>query len=148
VKYTSATMGRVFVLRLEDGDVVKDTLEAFARDHGLRSALAFFIGGVAGDSEVVVGPDANREDRVVPLVHALAGTQEAFAVGTIFPDEDDRPTLHMHAASGREGGATVGCVRAGVVTWLVGEIILLEITDVQAHREPDPPTGFKLLTVK
>ena len=33
----------------------------------------------------------------------------------------------MHAAAGREGRATVGCTRAGVDVWLVGEVVLLEI---------------------
>jgi uncharacterized protein len=147
MKYTQGTIGRIFVLRLEDGDLLNDTLETFSRDHGVERGVAFYLGGSADGSKVVVGPDAAREDAVIPLVHVLAGAQEAFAVGTIFPDEAGEPSLHMHAASGREGTATVGCTRAGLQTWLVGEVVLLEITGSNARRELDTATGFQLLTV-
>jgi len=145
MRYSEGGSGRVFVLRLEDGDQVNDTVEEFAREHSIERALAFYVGGVAGGSRVVVGPDASQPQAVLPLVHVLAGTQEAFAVGTLFPDETGAPVLHMHSASGREGGATVGCTRAGLETWLVGEVILLEIVGTEARRVLDPATGFQLL---
>jgi predicted DNA-binding protein with PD1-like motif len=147
MKYTQGNIGRIFVLRLEDGDLLNDTIETFARDHGVERGLAFFLGGSASGSKVVVGPDAAREDAVIPLVHVLAGAQEAFAVGTIFPDEAGVPSLHMHAAAGREGTATVGCTRAGLQTWLVGEVVLLEIAGSDARRVLDTATGFQLLTI-
>ena len=53
----------------------------------------------------------------------------------------------MHAAAGREGRATVGCTRAGVDVWLVGEVVLLEILGTAARRQKDIETGFQLLAV-
>jgi predicted DNA-binding protein with PD1-like motif/Arc/MetJ family transcription regulator len=147
MKYSEGTMGRVFVLRLEDGDILNDTIEAFAREQRVGRALAFYLGGAADGSKVVVGPNAARQDTIVPLVHVLAGSQEVLALGTLFPNEAGDPVLHMHAAAGREGGATVGCTRAGVQTWLVGEVVLLEILGTAAHRQKDPATGFELLQV-
>ena len=147
MRYTEGRMGRVFVLRLEDGERLNDTLEAFAREHHLAHALAFYLGGSATGSKVVVGPDANRPDAVVPLIHRLAGSQEVLAVGTLVPDEAGAPVLHMHAAAGREGGATVGCTRAGVQVWLVGEVVILEILGTAARRRQEPATGFQLLQV-
>jgi uncharacterized protein len=147
MKYTEGRMGRVFVLRLEDGERLNDTLEAFARDHHVAHALAFYLGGSATGSKVVVGPDANRTDAVVPLVHLLSGSQEVLALGTLITNEAGEPVLHMHAATGREGRATVGCTRAGVDVWLVGEVVLLEILGAEAQRRQDPDTGFQLLTV-
>jgi predicted DNA-binding protein with PD1-like motif len=145
--YTEGRMGRVFVLRLEEGERLNDTLEAFAREQKLSHALAFYLGGSASGSMVVVGPDADRTDEVVPLLHMLQGSQEVLAVGTLIPDEAGAPVLHMHAASGREGSATVGCTRAGVDVWLVGEVVVLEIVGPAALRRKDPETGFQLLTV-
>ncbi len=145
--YTEGRMGRVFVLRLEDGERLNDTLETFARQQNLSHALAFYLGGSAGGSKVVVGPDASRTDNVVPLIHMLTGAQEVLAVGTLIPDEAGEPVLHMHAAAGREGRATVGCTRAGVDVWLVGEVVLLEIVGSVALRRKDPETGFQLLTL-
>ena len=85
--YTEGRMGRVFVLRLEDGERLNDTLEAFAREHSLAHALAFYLGGSASGSTVVVGPDTERPDAVVPLLHMLQGSQEVLALGTLVPDE-------------------------------------------------------------
>jgi len=147
MKFSQGSIGRVFVLRLENGDVLNDTLEAFARDQNLNQALAFFLGGSAAGSKLVVGPDATRGNTVIPLVHALAGTQETLALGTLFPNEEGVPKAHIHAAAGREGGATVGCARAGLETWLVGEVVLLEILGTSARRETDTATGFELLTL-
>jgi predicted DNA-binding protein with PD1-like motif len=147
MRFSEGTLGRVFILRLEDGDMLNDTLESFAAEHGLVAALALYLGGSADGSKVVVGPDATHEDSVVPLVHVLAGTREVLALGTIFPDEKGEPRAHIHVAAGREGGATVGCARAGLETWLVGEVVLLEILGSEARRETDGLTGFELLTV-
>ncbi len=91
---------------------------------------------------MVVGPDTERPDAVVPLLHMLQGSQEVLALGTLVPDEGGNPVLHMHAAAGREGQATVGCTRAGVDVWLVGEVVLLEIIGPAARRQKTPRPGF------
>ncbi len=56
--------------------------------------------------------------------------------------------LHMHAAAGREGRATVGCTRAGTITWLVAEAVLLEILGTAGERRVDPTTGLELLNAR
>jgi uncharacterized protein len=94
---------------------------------------------------MVVGPEAVGEGPVVPLFHALAGIHEIFGVGTLFPNEAGTPVLHMHAACGRDGDAVVGCTRAGLATWLIGEVILIEITQTAAIRQRDSISGFELL---
>jgi predicted DNA-binding protein with PD1-like motif len=145
MRYSEGSLGRVFVLRMEDGDPLNTTVETFAREHGINRGVAFYVGGSAGGTSLVVGPDATRSDAVVPLFHALTGPNETFAFGTLFPNEAGEPVLHMHAACGREGDATVGCTRAGLATWLIGEIVLLELIGTGASRRMDPVSGFELL---
>lgn len=145
MRYSEGSLGRVFVLRMDDGDPLNTTVEAFAREQGVARGVAFYVGGGAGGTSLVVGPDATRSDAVVPLLHALSGPSETVAFGTLFPDETGNPVLHMHAACGREGDATVGCTRAGLKTWLIGEIVLIEILGTEASRRLDPATGFELL---
>jgi predicted DNA-binding protein with PD1-like motif len=145
MQYQEGTIGRVFALRLEEGERLPDTLEAFAREQRLEAAMVIYVGGAKGGSRLVVGPDATRTDAIVPLVHTLTGIQEVLAVGTLFPNEQGEPVLHLHAATGREGEATVGCSRAGVDVWLVGEVIILEILGTRGRRRPEPPSGFSLL---
>jgi predicted DNA-binding protein with PD1-like motif len=80
-------------------------------------------------------------ERVLHDVHEMAGA------GTIFPDENGRPVLHLHAAFGRDDQVTAGCVRSGVRTWVVGEAVVIELTGTGAARRVDPSTGFELLDV-
>jgi predicted DNA-binding protein with PD1-like motif len=145
MKYNEGSLGRVFILQLEDGEPLNATMEAFAREHRVERGVAFYVGGGAPGTSLVVGPDATRSDMIVPLFHALDAPHETFAVGTLFPNETGEPVMHMHAACGREGGATVGCTRAGLETWLTGEVVLAEITGNAAVRKRDPASGFELL---
>jgi predicted DNA-binding protein with PD1-like motif len=147
MQYGEGKLGRIFILRLEEGEVLNDTLEAFARDHGIRHALAFYLGGAGDGSRVVVGPEVREDAAIIPLVHTLKGAQEVLALGTLAPNEAGEPLLHMHAALGREGAATAGCTRAGLKVWLVGEVVLLEILGTAAERRQDLKTGFQLLQV-
>lgn len=147
MRYDEGQVGRVFVLRLEEGERIPEVIEIFAREKGVQRAMAILLGGIDDGSRVVVGPEAGRGREIVPLVHTLSGIQEILAVGTLFPDESGNPVLHMHGASGREGGASVGCTRAGVTVWLVGEVILLEILGSQAVRKKDAASGLNLLSL-
>jgi predicted DNA-binding protein with PD1-like motif len=130
---------------METGDRLPDTIENFADDQDIRSALVTYVGGAGHGSRMVVGPDSDMSRGIVPLVHTLDGHQEVLAHGTLFRNESDRPVLHMHAAVGREGGATVGCTRAGMEAWLVGEVLIFELVGDGARRRKDPGSGFELL---
>lgn len=145
MKFSSATPGRVFVIRLEDGEILHETVEAFAVEQGIRAAALIVLGGADEGSKLVVGPEASRAAPVMPMEHILAGTSEAAGVGTVFPDKDGKPVLHMHIACGREGSTVTGCVRRGVKVWHVMEIILWELSGTKARRVTDKATGFELL---
>lgn len=144
MQYSQGNIGRIFALKLESGDRLPDAVVDFAREHNVRSAMALYVGGADATSRLVVGPEENTDD-IIPIVHCLGGIHEVVAMGTLFPDEHGNPELHMHAAAGRQGKASVGCVRAGVDVWLIGEVILLEITGIAGFRKKDPQTGFQIL---
>ena len=145
MKFGSANPGRIFILRLEDGEILHETVEAFAREQGIRSAALIVLGGADEGSRLVVGPQAARSSPVVPMEHVLDGTCESTGVGTIFPNADGKPILHMHIACGRKEKTVTGCVRRGVKVWQVMELILWELTGTDAKRVLDPATGFELL---
>jgi predicted DNA-binding protein with PD1-like motif len=147
MQYREGRLGRAFILRLEEGERLNDSIECFAREKQISHGLAFFLGGSGDGSQVVVGPEADRE-AIIPLLHTLRGEQEVLALGTIISNEAGEPLLHMHGAAGREGRATVGCTRAGVAVWLIGEVVLLEILGTEAAlRKKDAATGFQLLKI-
>jgi uncharacterized protein len=148
MQVSQGTMGRVFVLRLEDGERIPDVIEAFALEKCMKAALVVYVGGAADGSKVVVGPEGSKGDPIVPMIHTLQGIQEAVGVGTLFPDDAGRPVLHLHAATGREGRATVGCTRAGVEVWLIGEVILVELLGIDGRRQASAASELKLLQLR
>lgn len=145
MRYSEARPGRVFILRLEDGDIVHETIEQFALDHQIEAASLIVVGGADRGSRLVVGP---REDRGLPLVpmhHELAQVHEVAGVGTMFRDEDGVPLVHLHMACGRRDTTITGCIRTGVKVWHVMEIIVHELVGSSAKRVVEVPLGLKLL---
>lgn len=145
MKYSEAKQGRCFVIRLEDGDILHEAMENFARTHHIKAAGLIIVGGADKGSRLVVGPEEGREEPVVPMEQELANVHEVAGVGTIFPDESGNPKLHMHIACGRKRSTVTGCVRRGVKVWHVMEAILFELIGTTAMRKFDAGTGFELL---
>jgi predicted DNA-binding protein with PD1-like motif len=145
MKYSEAKTGRVFVLRLEDGDILHESIEAFAAAHGIRAAALLALGGADTGSILVVGPEEGRSVPIVPMERVLDNVHEVAGVGTLFPNEAGKPVLHMHVAGGRGEEAITGCVRQGVQVWHVVEVVLWELTGTNSRRLLDPATGFELL---
>lgn len=144
MQWTEAKLGRVFILRLGDGDRIPDCLEAFAAQQGIRQAYCFMLGGIASGT-LVVGPEDGQALPVTPMRHVLEGVHEAAALGTIFPAQDGSPRLHMHGALGRQGQTRTGCLRTGVEVWKIGEVVIQELVGPRVERRRDPATGFEML---
>lgn len=145
MQYSEGSLGRVFALKLDEGERVPDAIEQFASEHAIQSAMVLFLGGIADKSQLVVGPEKEITDKIIPMTHVLSGIQEILAAGTLYPNESGNPVLHMHAAVGSEGDATVGCTRPGVEVWLIGEVLILELLGLQGVRKKDVASGFELL---
>ncbi|MHB9155946.1 MAG: PPC domain-containing DNA-binding protein [Endomicrobiales bacterium] len=145
MKYSEAKYGRVFVIRLEDGETVHEAIENFAREKGVRAGMLVVLGGADEGSKLVVGPEEGRGVPVIPLEHTLYGVHEVMGTGTIFPDAKGEPVLHLHIACGRYAATATGCAFKGVKVWHMMEVVLLELLDTGAVRALDPATGFELL---
>jgi predicted DNA-binding protein with PD1-like motif len=146
MKASEGKLGRVFVIRLEDGDAVPASIERFAEQKKISVGQVILIGGI-GDGQVVVGPRRSNEMPPEPMLVPVDGVHEVVGVGIIAPGGKGKPTLHIHAALGRSGKTTTGCLRPGVTTWLVGEVIIFEILGTDAVRLPDKKASFELLQV-
>ncbi len=143
--YSQARQGRIFIIRLEDGEILHETIERFAVEQGIKAAYMVILGGADGQSRLVVGPEDGRAVPVIPMIHELGNVHEILGTGTLFPDEEGHPVLHMHTASGRLDSTITGCVRTGVKIWLVAEVVLIELLESTAVRRLEPDSGFKLL---
>jgi predicted DNA-binding protein with PD1-like motif len=145
MKYSQARQGRVFVIRLEDGEIIHEVIENFAREKSIGAASLIIIGGVDAESRLVVGPEEGRGEPIRPMEHRLTDVHEITGTGTLFPNERGEPVLHMHIACGRKETTLTGCVRRGVRAWQVLEVVLTELTENSARRIHDKQTGFELL---
>ena len=147
MRYLEAERGRTFVLRLETGEVLHEALEKFSREKGIKNAAVTVVGGIGKGSRITVGPEMPCDSGIVPIIITLDAPHELTASGTIFPDESGNPMVHIHGSAGREGKAVTGCLRTGVIAWLVLEAILIELIGEGAVRKVDKETGMKILEI-
>ena len=102
MKASEGKIGRVFVIRLEDGDVIPACIESFAAEKKISTGQVILVGGIGG-GQVVVGP--RRSDEMPPesMLLPVDGVHEIVGAGTIAPDKKGKPSLHIHASLGRSG---------------------------------------------
>ena len=126
--------GRVFVIRLEDGDLLPDCLENFADEKNIQVGLIHIVGGLR-EGRMVVGPETDSLDVVEPIFKEIdRQPRETISLGIIAPDREGNPRAHIHGALGRGDETAVGCLRPGIETWLMGKVIVQEITDTDSQR--------------
>lgn len=145
MKYSEVKQGRIFLLRLEDGEIVHEEIEKFAYEHSVTAAAMIILGGADEGSKLVVGPEHGRAEPINPMQHILDNVHEIVGVGTLFPDEQGNLMLHMHTACGRNANTITGCIRNGVKVWQIMEVVLFELLASTGKRVLDPDLGFKLL---
>ena len=145
MRYSMAQPGRIFVLRLEDGEIVHEVIERFAVEQQIKAASLVIVGGADDGSRLVVGPAEDRGLPLSPMKLQLEHAHEVTGTGTLFRDEEGTPLLHMHMACGREKETITGCIREGVRVWHVMEVIIHELTGSTARRLVEEPLGLKLL---
>ncbi len=145
MKYSQAKQGRIFIIRLEDGEIIHEEIEKFANTKSIKAAVLTVLGVVDKNSKLIVGPEHERKHPIVPMKHVLDNAHEVVGTGTIFPNEEGKPISHIHIACGRQTSTVTGCIRKGVKIWHVLEVILIELVDTTAIRALDTKSGFELL---
>lgn len=142
MKYRVGRTGRVVVARLEDKDDIIESVVSIAKKERIESAVLYLVGGIK-QGRVVVGPEQETMPPV-PVWKEIGESHEVVGVGTIFR-QDNEPRIHFHGAFGKKEMVKVGCLRGASETFLVLEVIILEIEGIDAKREFDPSTGLTLL---
>jgi len=141
MQYTEGQIGRIFVVRIDDGEDMLVTLRQFVQDKDVEAGSVIFLGALR-EGKMATGPE---EPVIPPVPHFVffEGGWEVFGVGTIYPGEGG-PDLHVHSSVGRAGHALTGCLRETAVTYLIVEAVIYEITGLSARREFDPKTQVTL----
>ncbi len=144
MKYTKGTIGRVFLVRFEDEDILIEKLGVLARKEKIRAATLIFLGALK-KGILVTGP----KKPVIPPEPNMVGFKdgwEVMGIGTIFTNKSG-PQLHIHSSMGKKNRVLTGCVRGESKVFLVIEAIIFELKGVKATKSPDPKTGLNLLKI-
>jgi hypothetical protein len=141
MQYSEGRLGRVFVLRIDDGEDFLAVTRDFIKDKEVQTGTLFFLGALR-QGRMVTGPE---ELAIPPEPHYVMfeGGWEMVGIGTIYPGEGG-PAIHYHASVGRAGHALTGCLREKAVTYIVAEVIVLEFTGLDIRRLPQEKTGLVL----
>lgn len=145
MQYSEGRIGRVFVLRMDEGEDLIASLQRFVLEKGISSCMALFIGALR-DGQAVTGPVAPVIPPVPHYEHFCDGW-EIFGMATIFTSPEG-PRLHIHSAIGKGREAIVGCIRQQARIYLVVEAVLYELADIKAIRNWDEKTGLHLLSLE
>ncbi|MDK2939854.1 MAG: uncharacterized protein PWQ51_2019 [Methanolobus sp.] len=141
MEYSQGSIGRVFTVRLDQGDNILKELEGLAVSQNIRSAMFTMLGAVK-EANLVVGPKEN----IVPPDPQWARINDAhelIGVGNIFwESETGKPKIHLHSAAGRGESTKTGCLRENSEVFMVVEVFIMEISGISASRVFDTKRGF------
>src|SRR5208337_4076528 len=144
MQYAEGKPGRIFLMRIDHGEDLIETIRDFIVRHAVHCGYVRFIGALEY-GQVVTGP----EEAVLPPephFETFSGGWEVVGLATITPGEDG-PHLHLHASLGKGNRVLTGCLRGTVTTYIIVEAVITEVLDVEMHRAPDQVTKLILPTI-
>jgi len=141
--YRTGSIGRVLMIRLDHGDDLLENLKEIVVKETIKSAWFQILGGIR-QAGVVTGP----KQPIMPPEPVWRDVDEAREVvgsGSIFMDGEE-PRIHLHAAMGHHGDTLTACIRKHTKVYLILEVILFELSGIDAGRPWYEQGGFNRLT--
>jgi len=145
MQYSEGSLGRVFVLRMDHGEDLIESLQKFLQVKKIESCTALFMGALR-DGRAVTGPKLPVVPPT-PNFEAYESAWEVFGMATVYPSIEGAK-LHIHCALGRGQKSILGCIRDKAEVYLIVEAILFEICGLAAKRAWDENMQLYLLTLK
>lgn len=132
-----ASSGKFFALRLKPHEDLRSALLAFAAEHQLKAAA-------------VVTCVGSLEKAVIRLANQPgATTYEGFFEIVSLTGTIDGPYAHLHLSiADSTGKVWGGHLLEGSTVYTTAELVLVELTDLEFTREPDPTYGYRELTIR
>ena len=140
--YRTGSIGRVLMIRLDHGDDLLENLKEIVVKETIKSAWFQMLGGIR-QAGVVTGP----KQPIMPPEPVWRDVDEAREVvgsGSIFMDGEE-PRIHLHAAMGHHGDTLTACIRKHTKVYLILEVILFELSGIDAGRPWYEQGGFNRL---
>jgi predicted DNA-binding protein with PD1-like motif len=145
MQYSEGNLGRIFVLRMDDGEDLIASLQRFVADKKVQSGMALFMGALK-EGRMVTGPE---QPVIPPVPHwdSFQGGWEVFGMATIYPSSTGSK-IHIHSGMGKGKDAKLGCIREQAEVYLIIEAVLFEFSGLNASREFDGRTNSYLLSLE
>lgn len=132
--------GAAWVLRLEPGEEVIESLVGWAEENGVGFASVQAIGALRRAALGYFDGTTKSYRRLAVEAHV----EVVSLLGNLSRGEDNTPVAHLHAVLGCADGSTLGGhLFEGVVAPTL-EVILLPLPE-EIRRARDPDTGLALL---
>ena len=144
MEYSVGKVGRVFLLKFSQDDEFIREIEGLCKKENVSCAVFYIIGGI-NSADIVSGP-SNEDMPPIPILSSIDKKSEIVGIGTVFL-VDRAPKIHLHAAVSKGDDIRVGCIRGNARTFLVSEVVMLELNDIDAKRVFDKESGFNLLKI-
>jgi len=144
MKYTKGSIGKIYLLKFDNNDILLDELNRFAKKEKIKTASIIFIGALR-DGTLVTGP---KKPVIPPSPNSIKFKNgwEVMGIGTIFTNKTG-PQIHIHGSMGKKKKTFTGCIREKSKIFLVIEAVVFEIKGLKATKEIDPKTGLNLLQI-
>jgi predicted DNA-binding protein with PD1-like motif len=144
MEYSVGNIARVFLIRFSQDDEFVKEIETLCEKEKVSCAVFYIIGGI-NSAEIVSGPKGESMPPE-PIVSSIDKKSEILGIGTVFIS-DGKPKIHLHAAVAKGDDIKVGCIRKNAKTFLISEVVLQELSGIDAKRVKDDASGFNLLTI-
>ena len=144
MQYTKGTIGRVFLLKFENNEVLLEELAKVVKKEKVKAAAVIFLGALK-DGDLVAGP---RKPVVPPVPNKVFFKDgwEVMGIGTVFTNRKG-PQIHIHSSMGRKHKVLTGCIRGTSRVFLVVEAVVFELKGIKATKGFDPLTKINLLKI-
>jgi uncharacterized protein len=122
--YIQANLGRVFVVRIDDGEDLLQQLNLIIKKEKIKAGYVHLI-GASKNSKAVLGP-YERSYPPNPYWWEFDDARELLGLG-IFAWENDEPKIHIHSGIGHFDVSKIGCIREKSEVYLTIEAVIQEI---------------------
>jgi uncharacterized protein len=133
--------GTTWMLRLDAGEPLVETLVDWARAHRIEAASVVAGIGMVRDTEIGYYRGTAYDKATFPEPLELLGLAGSIAW------EDDAPSLHLHLIGGRGDHSTIGGHLFRTTVAILAEITVRVYPGQRFRRPPVPGTVLRMLTI-
>ncbi len=129
--------GKVFVARFKPGQDLRDALNAFCLEKGIKAGYIPVLLGGFKNLKVNAMVQGEKDDQPRTVLREYQEPLEYFGCGTV-AFADGKPSIHIHLAAAQGNhNAVGGHLVSGEIVFLT-EVVIVEVEGIVMTRQSDP----------